>query len=424
MESRRKERYVQEMKSFGELGLSPERVAAVEALGWEEPTPIQQRAIPAVLQGKDVVGIAQTGTGKTGAFLLPTIERLKAGGGLQVLVLCPTRELAQQVSEDAETFVKGSTIRVAAIYGGVGYGPQNDALAQGFEIIAATPGRMIDHVERGNAKLGNVSALILDEADRMLDMGFRPQIEEILRRMPRERQTMLFSATMPHGVHALALQVTRDAEWVEATPEGSTAVGITERIYSVKPDKKTPLLLNLLEEPEWNQVLVFVRTKAGADALQVLLERGGISTDAMHSNRQMAHRQRALDRFTTGEVRVLVATDVAQRGLDVEGISHVVNYDIPLDPEDYVHRIGRTGRAGAVGTAVTFVTGTELGHLRSIEHRLGRRLERIHLREFDYAGMPQEKAPVEKHARTDRRVGSRLTEELTPEQLARILGHE
>lgn len=413
-----------ETKSFAELGLSPELVAAVEALGWVDPTPIQTRAIPAVLQGRDVVGIAQTGTGKTGAFLLPTLEKLKPGAGLQVLVLCPTRELAQQVADDAVTFTKGGTLRAAAIYGGVGYGPQNEALAQGFEIIAATPGRMIDHLERGNAKLGTLRTLILDEADRMLDMGFRPQIEEVLRRMPRERQTMLFSATMPHGVHALALQVTRDAEWVEATPEGTTAEGITERIYSVKPDRKTDLLLELMKEPGWDQVLVFVRTKSGADALQVLLQRTGIPTDAMHSNRQMIHRTRALDRFAAGEIRVLVATDVAQRGLDVEGISHVVNYDIPLDPEDYVHRIGRTGRAGAIGTAVTFVTGTELGHLRSIEHRLGRRLERIHLREFDYAGAPMEKpGPAVKHSRSDRRVGARLDEELTPEQLAKLLGH-
>lgn len=412
-----------EPKTFAELGLSTERLAAVEALGWQDPTPIQTRAIPAVMRGRDVVGIAQTGTGKTGAFLLPSLEGVTAGGGLQILVLCPTRELAQQVADDAVAFARGGTLRAAAIYGGVAYGPQNEALAQGFEIIAATPGRMIDHIERGNARLEKVRTLILDEADRMLDMGFRPQIEEILRRMPRQRQTMLFSATMPHGVHALALQVTKDAEWVEASPEGTTAEGITERIYSVKPDRKTDLLQELLKEPGWDQVLVFVRTKSGADALQVLLERSGVATDAMHSNRQMIHRTRALDRFAAGEIRVLVATDVAQRGLDVEGISHVVNFDIPLDPEDYVHRIGRTGRAGAVGTAVTFVTGTELGHLRSIEHRLGRRLERIHLREFDYAGAPVEKpAGATKHARSDRRVGSRLAEDLTPEQLARLLG--
>jgi len=411
-----------ERKTFAELGLSPERVAAVEALGWQEPTPIQWRAIPSVLEGKDIVGIAQTGTGKTGAFLLPSLETIQAGKGLQILVLCPTRELAQQVADDAEAFCKGSTLRCAAIYGGVGYGPQVDALTGGYEIIAATPGRMIDHMGRKNADLSRVKILILDEADRMLDMGFRPQIEDILRGVSRDRQTMLFSATMPNGVHALALQVTRDPLWVEASPEGTTAEGITELIYSVKPDRKIALLEKLLGEQGWDQVLVFTRTKAGADALQRTLDRSGIATDAMHSDRQMVHRTRALDRFAKGEIRVLVATDVAQRGLDVEGISHVVNFDIPLDPEDYVHRIGRTGRAGAVGTAVTFVTGTELGHLRSIEFRLGRELERIHLREFDYAGVPREKrAAPTKHARSSRGVGSRLDEELTPEQLEELL---
>ncbi len=416
---------VDTQKTFAELGLSDEARAAVEALGWTQPTPIQTRAIPPALEGKDVVGIAQTGTGKTGAFMLPTLERIEAGGGLQALILCPTRELAQQVAEDTEALSKGTSIRTAAIYGGVKYGPQNDALREGFEVIAATPGRFIDQMQRGNADLSSVRFFILDEADRMLDMGFRPQIEEVMRRVPRQRQTMLFSATMPHGVHDLALRITREAVWVEAAPSGTTASGITEVVYSVKPEKKPELLLHLLAQPGWDQVLVFSRTKAGADVLESRLERQGIRTDVMHSDRAMRERTGALENFATGKVRVLVATDIAQRGLDVEGISHVVNYDVPLDPEDYVHRIGRTGRAGAAGTAVTFVTAGDLGHLKSLEHHLGRSLEREHLAEFDYAGAPKADTSTSptrgRHSRSPRGLGARLGDELSPEELADLL---
>lgn len=411
------------MNSFRALGLSDDRLAAVERLGWTEPTPIQWKAIPAAMEGRDLVGIAQTGTGKTGAFMLPAIERTESGAGLQVLVLCPTRELAQQVAEDARDLAHGTKLRIADVVGGVAYGPQIEALSQGFEIIAATPGRLNDHLGRGKVDLSHVRVLVLDEADRMLDMGFRPQIEEVLRRTPRDRQGMLFSATMPNGVHALALQITKDPVWVEATPEGTTAEGIEEVVYTVKPERKPDLLARLLEDPEWDQVLVFTRTKAGADALCTRLEREGITTDAMHSDRRMQHRVRALDRFASGEVRVLVATDVAQRGLDVEGISHVVNYDTPIDPEDYVHRIGRTGRAGATGTAVTFVTGADLGYLKSIERRLGRTLERESLADFDYAGSSRTAAEKEGggRARPRRGIGSRSADELSDEELQALL---
>jgi ATP-dependent RNA helicase RhlE len=411
--------------TFKSLGLSEASQAAVEALGWTEPTPIQRLAIPPAMQGQDVVGIAQTGTGKTGGFMLPALEEVEAGGGLQVLVLCPTRELAQQVADDTANLSKGTNIRCHAIFGGVKYGPQNDALSQGFEIITATPGRFIDHLERGNAKLDNVRTLILDEADRMLDMGFRPQIEAVIRRMPKKRRTLLFSATMPHGVHDLALRLTNDPVWVEATPAGTTASGIEERIYSVKPEKKPELLVHLLGEAGWDQVLIFTRTKAAADVLQTRLERQGVQTAVMHSDRGMKERTQALARFAEGKVRVLVATDVAQRGLDVEGISHVVNYDVPTDPEDYVHRIGRTGRAGATGEAVTFVTAGDLGHLRSLEHHLGRDLERIHLPDFDYAGAPQEDrargGARGRHTRSARGLGSKSASELSPEELAELL---
>ncbi|MGD2068108.1 MAG: DEAD/DEAH box helicase [Gemmatimonadota bacterium] len=411
--------------TFEELGLSEDRLAAVEALGWVTPTPIQCKGIPPGMEGRDVVGIAQTGTGKTGAFMIPVLERLEAGHGLQALVLCPTRELAQQVAEDTVALAKGTAVRVEAIYGGVGYEHQNKALAEGFEVIAATPGRFIDQMKRGNADLSGVRFFILDEADRMLDMGFRPQIEEVMQGVPRKRQTMLFSATMPHGVHDLALRISDEAVWVEATPSGTVAAGIDEVVYSVKPEKKPDLLLHLLDQPDWDQVLVFTRTKAGADVLESRLERQGIRTDVMHSDRHMKHRTRALDRFAEGRVRVLVATDIAQRGLDVEGISHVVNYDVPQDPEDYVHRIGRTGRAGATGSAVTFVTAADLGALKTLEHHLGRRIERIHLEDFDYAGTPQpdqSRTSIRgRHSRAAMGFGSKKVDDLSPEELEALL---
>ena len=252
------------------------------------------------------------------------------------------------------------------------YGPQLDALKRGDEVIVATPGRLIDLQNRGSARLTGVRLLILDEADRMLDMGFRPQIEQVVRGLGARPQTLLFSATMPNAVHDLALRMTRDAQWVEASPSGSRVQEIAEVAYSVRPDRKPDLLAHLLQEPGWDQVLVFTRTKVGADALQTRLARAGVSCDAIHGNRQMRHRTRAIERFTRGDVRVLVATDIAQRGLDIEGISHVVNYDVPLDPGDYVHRVGRTGRAGATGEAVTFVTSSDLGAFRTLEHQLER----------------------------------------------------
>ncbi|MED5199040.1 MAG: DEAD/DEAH box helicase [Gemmatimonadota bacterium] len=407
------------------MGVSDALRASVEALGWEQPTPIQVKSIPTGLAGSDLVGIAQTGTGKTGAFMLPSLERIETGKGLQVLVLCPTRELAQQVCDDSEALAKGTRVRAASIYGGVGYDPQLKALKEGFEVITATPGRFLDHLGRGRVDLKNVHTFVLDEADRMLDMGFRPQIEGVLRELPGKRQTMLFSATMPHGVHDLASRITKDAVWVEAAPSGTKAEGITELVYSVKPEMKPDLLLRLLESPEWEQVLIFTRTKAGADALKTRLDREGIRTEAMHSNLRMAHRTRALERFAEKKVRVLVATDIAQRGLDVDGISHVVNYDVPKDPEDYTHRIGRTARAGALGTAVTFLAAADLGAFKSLTYHIGRDLERIHLPDFDYAGTPQAVSSASptrgRHSRSPTGMGSRDADDLTDEELADLL---
>ena len=424
MEDKTKEES-QQPQTFEDLGVSDALRASVEALGWEQPTPIQVKSIPTGLAGSDLVGIAQTGTGKTGAFMLPSLERIETGKGLQVLVLCPTRELAQQVCDDSEALAKGTRVRAASIYGGGGYDPQLKALKEGFEVITATPGRFLDHLGRGRVDLKNVHTFVLDEADRMLDMGFRPQIEGVLRELPGKRQTMLFSATMPHGVHDLASRITKDAVWVEAAPSGTKAEGITELVYSVKPEMKPDLLLRLLESPEWEQVLIFTRTKAGADALKTRLDREGIRTEALHSNLRMAHRTRALERFVEKKVRVLVATDIAQRGLDVDGISHVVNYDVPKDPEDYTHRIGRTARAGALGTAVTFLAAADLGAFKSLTYHIGRDLERIHLPDFDYAGTPQAVSSASptrgRHSRSPTGMGSRDADDLTDEELADLL---
>lgn len=406
---------------FEDLNLSTETLAAIETLDWDEPTPIQRQGIPPGLDGEDVVGIAETGTGKTGAFIIPVLERIESGGGLQVLAVCPTRELAQQVADDAAALARGRRIRVDAIYGGVGYEDQNHALDAGFEIIAATPGRFIDHLEHGRAKLDDLRVLILDEADRLLDMGFRPQIEKILDRAPRERQTMLFSATMPNAVHALALRVTDEPVWIEIAPLGKTAENLEEVAYSVKPGKKPELLMELLRRPDWDQVLVFTRTKAGADVLEVRLREAGIRSTVMHGDKNMSQRTGALDRFAEGDVRVLVATDVAQRGLDIEGISHVVNYDVPFDPEDYIHRIGRTARAGAAGTAVTFVEASDLGRMKAIERLLDRPVPRVHMPEYDYAGGEREKVEAPKRSRTGGAMGARSADDLSREELEELL---
>jgi ATP-dependent RNA helicase RhlE len=409
--------------TFEELTSSDGLLRAIDALGWTHPTPIQDIAIPPVREGRDVVGIAQTGTGKTGAFLIPTLERQEDRDGLHTLVVCPTRELAQQVAEDARDLTAYLELFVGEVYGGVPYEPQIRDLRAGFDVLVATPGRLIDLVEKGHADLSEVDVLILDEADRMLDMGFRPQIEKILERIPRERQTLLFSATMPNGVHALATRIQEDPVWVEVTPDIAAAETVEQVVYTVKPDKKVDLLLELMRDPEMDQVLVFTRTKRGADLLYHRLRSAGVAVNVIHGDRNMRQRGSAMDAFAEGHAQVLVATDVAQRGLDIEGISHVVNYDVPQDPEDYVHRIGRTGRAGSAGDAITFMTAADLGHVRSIERILGYPLPRISLEGFDYAGSPAMKPPPGGANRAGRRLGSKDTSELSAEELKRLLSH-
>src|SRR5687768_7996223 len=398
---------------------------AVQDLGWETPTPIQQKAIGPAREGRDVVGIAQTGTGKTASFLLPSLERQIDKEGLHTLVLCPTRELASQVAADARVLTKHTELWIGEIVGGMPMKPQIRDLAAGFDVLVATPGRLFDHVERGNVDLSEVQVLVLDEADRMLDMGFRPQIEAILERLPTKRQTLLFSATMPNGVHALALRITNDAVWVEATPQSTAATTVEQSVYSVRQDKKNDLLIDLLKQTHWEQVLVFTARKTGADQLLERLRKAGISAEVLHGDKDMKQRGRALSEFAAGKVQVLVATDVAQRGLDIEGISHVVNYDVPRNPEDYAHRTGRPGRAGAEGTAVTFRRGGGRAGVKDSEGMLGCKLPRLSMRGFNNEGGTTDHAAVKKKAgtttRRGSRMGSRKADELTPEQLRELL---
>jgi ATP-dependent RNA helicase RhlE len=410
--------------TFDEMNLAAPLRRAVTDLGWQRPTPIQSKALGPAREGRDIVGIAQTGTGKTAGFLLPSLEKQLDKDGLHTLVLCPTRELAEQVASDARELTRHTELFVGVVLGGVPMRPQIRDLRAGFDVLVATPGRLLDHIERGNVKLDQVQTLVLDEADRMLDMGFRPQIEAILRHMPAKRQTLFFSATMPNGVHALALRILQDPVWIEAAPQATLADKVEQKVYSVRTERKPALLIELLKETAWEQVLVFTATKAGADTLLMRLGRAGIVADVMHGDKDMKQRRRALEAFTDGKVQVLVATDVAQRGLDIEGISHVVNYDVPRDPEAYVHRIGRTGRAGASGTAVTFVSAGELAAMKDIERIIGYPLGRISLPDYDYEGGGQlaDKAPKAVVNRGGGRMGSKRAGDLSAEELKQLLG--
>jgi ATP-dependent RNA helicase RhlE len=411
---------------FDELTLAPELLRAVKELGFEEPTPIQTMAIPEALAGKDVLGRAQTGTGKTAAFMLPTLHRLKDGEGLRALALCPTRELAIQVAEATTEYAKHLDLWVGILYGGTSVQADIRGLRAGYDVLVATPGRLIDHLERGNVDLSELEVLILDEADRMLDMGFRPQINQILRHCPKQRQTLFFSATLPNEVKSLAYDSLRDPVTVEAAPQATTAEGVEQFVYPVDGRRKTELLLKLLERPGLDSVLVFTRTKFGADKVIGQLQRAGISAAVMHGDRAMKDRVKALDAFREGTVRVLVATDVAQRGLDVEGISHVINYDVPQDADSYVHRVGRTARAGQTGEAITFMSPGEIGELRSIEMYMGRQLPKIELEGFGF-GLTSEGVEVPVAPRRPApggragRIGSRAKEQLSPEELKRVL---
>ncbi len=382
---------------FEGLGLHPHLVKALRDLGYTRPTPIQAEAIPAALGGQDLIGAAQTGTGKTAAFLLPVLQGLillPRPGKTKVLVLTPTRELAVQVDDHFRQLAKHTSARSIAVYGGVGMEPQIKALRSGIDVVIATPGRLLDHMRRGIAKLDQLEVLILDEADRMLDMGFLPDIRKIVKALPKKRQTMLFSATMPEEIVQLSKELMRDPLKIKVGGEEKTAVGIRHAVYPVPQHLKAQLLLTLLRDTAMSSVLVFTRTKHGADKLAAVLEREGFKTGRLHANRSQAQRLASLNAFRLGNVQILVATDIAARGIDVEKISHVINFDLPNSPESYIHRVGRTARAEAVGDAFTLVSQEEEKSLRVIEKKLGPAIPRVKLPDFNYRALPAVRSHV------------------------------
>jgi ATP-dependent RNA helicase RhlE len=375
--------------SFRALQLSPQILKAIQEAGYTEPTPIQVAAIPEVLAGNDVIGIAQTGTGKTAAFVLPILTKLTRSivngqRRMRVLIVAPTRELVVQIEENVRAYAKHLPLRMATIFGGVSERPQIQALRSGVDLVVATPGRLIDLMGQRQTNFSGIEFLVLDEADRMLDMGFLPQIRQIVKTLPRNRQTLMFSASLSREIEKLTHEFQRSPKVIEIGRRANPAETVTQFVYDVQSHLKPALLLHLLANPQFDTVLVFSRTKHGADRIARRLESNGVTTGTIHSNRSQNQRLRALKDFKSGAVRVLVATDIAARGIDVDGISHVVNYDFPMHVEDYVHRIGRTGRAHAVGDAISFVTPEDQAQLRSLERFIGRGIVRKRAEGFDY----------------------------------------
>jgi ATP-dependent RNA helicase RhlE len=364
--------------SFAALGLSDALTRAVADKGYAQPTPIQLRAIPAVLEGRDLLGAAQTGTGKTAAFVLPILQRLMAdqrrGVAPRVLILVPTRELAAQVAESVRDYGRHLPLRSVQIFGGVSARPQEEALRRGVDLVIATPGRLLDHAGNRVIDLSKVQTLVLDEADRMLDMGFIRDIKRVLQLLPRERQNLLFSATFSKEIRELASGLLKNPLSIDVAPRNTPTELVDHRVYHVEAHGKQPLLSHILRSGGWQQTLVFTRTKHGANKLAAQLERDGIKVDAIHGNKSQNARTRALADFKANKIEVLVATDIAARGLDIIELPHVVNYELPHVPEDYVHRIGRTGRAGCTGEAISLVARDERDRLQAIERVLGRKI--------------------------------------------------
>ncbi|HLG22628.1 MAG TPA: DEAD/DEAH box helicase [Candidatus Manganitrophaceae bacterium] len=384
--------------SFESLGLAPEILRAVKANNYAAPTPIQSQAIPVVLAGKDLIGCAQTGTGKTAGFTLPLLHLLREGKSpsLRALILVPTRELAAQVHSSIRTYGRFLRLRTEVVFGGVGLRGQKDALRGGVDILVATPGRLLDHMRQRNVNFLHLETLVIDEADRMLDMGFLPDVRTILKALPSRRQTLFFSATLPAEVQKLAKEILKSPELIEVTPQGTPASGVRQVIYPVGTAQKRDLLLHLIEKEKMTQVLVFTRTKHRANHLAEQLERSGKQVAALHSNKSQGARTKALEGFRKGSIQVLVATNIAARGLDVKGISHVVNFEIPETPEDYVHRIGRTARAEKTGDAISLMSPNERGSVRDIERLIGAKIPQVMLKGFESNGEVEE--PVKRRS--------------------------
>ena len=373
-------------QSFSSFKLHASLLKGLKELGFARPTPIQWDAIPPGLEGRDVLACAMTGSGKTAAFLLPILNKLidRPRGTTRALVITPTRELAAQILESLNGLAVHTPITAAAIYGGVGMAPQEHAMRTGVDVLIATPGRLLDHLRSTYAKLGNVEHLVLDEADRMLDMGFLPEIRKILRHVPAKRQTLFFSATMPAPILSLTREMLRDPVSINIERRSAPAVGITQAIYPVRQELKASLLLALLERHDIEQALVFTRTKHRTNRLAEQLVKGGVQAERIHGNRSQSQRTAALAGFKNGAFRVLVATDIVARGIYVEALGHVINFDVPMVPEDYIHRVGRTARNELTGEAFTFVAPDEEGELQAIERAVGRKLPRVTIPDFNY----------------------------------------
>jgi ATP-dependent RNA helicase RhlE len=382
--------------AFASFGLEPALLRGVKEMGFTRPTPIQQDTIPPAMEGRDVLACAMTGSGKTAAFGLPILNRLigKPRGKTRALILTPTRELAAQIEEHLNALAVHTPLSAAAVFGGVGMGPQEHAFRTGVDVIVATPGRLLDHFRFPYAKLEHLEVLVLDEADRMLDMGFLPDIRRVLKHLPSKRQTLFFSATMPAPIVTLTREMLHHPFTVNLERAAAPAVGITQAVYPVPQNLKAPLLIELVRRGEFTSVLVFTRTKHRANRLADTLTRHGIPCERIHGNRSQAQRTAALAGFKAGRFRVLVATDIAARGIDVEALSHVVNFDVPHVPEDYIHRVGRTARAELTGDAFTFVSPEEQTDLAQIERAIGKRLPRITVPGFDYSKAPAERFEI------------------------------
>jgi ATP-dependent RNA helicase RhlE len=385
-----------ETTAFSSFGLHPDLLRGVRELGFTRPTPIQQEAIPPTMEGRDVLACAMTGSGKTAAFVLPILHRLagKSRRTTRALVLTPTRELAAQIEEHLSALAIHTSLSGAAVFGGVGMGPQEHAFRVGVDVIIATPGRLLDHFRFPYAKLQGLEILVLDEADRMLDMGFLPDIRRVLKHIPTRRQTLFFSATMPAPIVTLSREMLHNPATINLERTSQPAIGITQAVYPVPSELKTALLTELVKRGEIRSVIAFTRTKHRANRVADYLLKHGVPSGRIHGNRSQSQRTQALEAFKAGKFAVLVATDIAARGIDVEALSHVINFDVPASPDDYVHRVGRTARAESKGDAFLFVAPEEESSLRDIERAIGKRLPRVMVPDFDYTRRAPEKLEI------------------------------